>query len=252
MKAATRLWFWCAAGALAVLPALVRAQGEEEPSLLGAAAWRRPAYDGSTSMVSQLVPIISYEGYPFFARTMQGVLEAGVRKQIAAGLNAGLQLAYESGRRTSESNFLRRENAPTIEATASIGPHLEWNGQLGPVPLSVVARLRQAVDPDHGGQADLRLTVGVLDKHRFQAALFGQGTWADAKSVRLFYGAPGFDPGGGLLSTGLGVFGLYDLSRRWLLMASVEVHRLHGDAAASPLTEKRSNYYLFAGPAYKF
>jgi outer membrane scaffolding protein for murein synthesis (MipA/OmpV family) len=57
---------------------------------------------------------------------------------------------------------------------------------------------------------------------------------------------------GGLLSVGLGVFVLYDLSRDWVVMASIEAHRLYGDAASSPLTERRSNFYAFAGPAYKF
>jgi outer membrane scaffolding protein for murein synthesis (MipA/OmpV family) len=234
-----------------LLPLLAHGQSPD-PSLLGAALWRRPAYDGSASMVTQPVPIISYEGYPWFARTMQGVLEGGLRKEVAPKLNLGVQLAYESGRKTSESNLLRSRNAPSIEPGASIGAHVEWNPQLGPMPLSLIARLRQAVDVDHGAQADLRLTVGILEKYGFDAALFGQVTWADARSVRKFYGAPGFDPGGGLLSGGLGVFVLYDLSRDWVVMASIEGHRLYGDAASSPLTERRSNFYAFAGPAYKF
>ena len=235
-----------------LVPLLAHGQSPEDSSLLGAALWRRPAYDGSRSMATQLVPIISYEGYPLFARTMQGVLEGGIRKELASKLNLGLQLAYESGRKTGESQFLRSRNEPSIRPGASIGPHVEWNPQLGPVPLSLVARLRQALDVDHGVQADLRLSVGVLEKGPLQVAVFGQATWADARSVRTFYGTPGFDPGGGLLSGGLGLFLLYDISRRWVVMGSVEGHRLYGDAASSPLTERLSSFYAFAGPAYKF
>ena len=235
----------------AVLPLLAQGQ-ESDPSLLGGALWRRPAYDGSASMVTQPVPIISYEGYPWFARTLQGVLEGGLRKQLAHRLSFGVQLAYESGRETSESELLRSINAPNIQPSASVGAHVEWNPRLGPVPLWLLARVRHAVDVDHGLQADLRATVGVLDKARWQAAVYGQATWGDARSVRTFYGAPGFDPGGGLLSGGLGFFLLYDLSSRWVVMGSVERHRLYGDAVTSPFTERRSNTYGFVGPAYKF
>jgi len=234
------------------LPRLAFAQSPEEPSLLGAALWSRPAYDGSASQVEQPVPIISYEGYPWFARTLQGILEGGIRKQLAPKLNLGAQLAYESGRKTSESELLKSRNVLGIAPGASLGAHVEWSPSVGPVPLSFIARVRHTVADDHGLQADLRLTVGVFEKSRLACAVYGQATWADAKSVRTFYGAPGFDPAGGLLSGSFGVFALYDLSRRWVVMGSVETHRLHGDAASSPLTEQRSNFYAFVGPAYKF
>ncbi len=225
---------------------------EQLPSLLGVAFWSRPAYDGSSSQVKEAVPIISYEGHPWFARTLQGILEGGLRKEIAPKLNLAAQLAYESGRKQSESGFLRSQDAGDIRPGASIGGHVEWNPTLGPAPVYLVTRVRQALDTDNGVQADLRLTVGVFEKLGFAAAAYGQATWADAKSVRTFYGAPGFDPGGGLLYTSLGLYFFYDLSRDWVVMASAEEHRLHGDATNSPLTERHSNFYLFAGPAYKF
>jgi outer membrane scaffolding protein for murein synthesis (MipA/OmpV family) len=48
------------------------------------------------------------------------------------------------------------------------------------------------------------------------------------------------------------VEGAYDLSRQWVMLASTHVRRLHGDAASSPITEEKTNYYASVGLAYRF
>src|ERR1700704_122333 len=78
--------------------------------LLGAAVRTRPAYDGSRSQTTDLVPVIRYYGQPWFARTTQGILEGGLHWNLGSGLAAGFQLAYEEGRDSSESSFLREHN----------------------------------------------------------------------------------------------------------------------------------------------
>src|SRR5262244_576969 len=69
----------------------------EDYTLLGAAVRTRPAYDGSASQRTDLIPIVRYYGHPFFARTTQGVLEGGARGEIVSGLVYGAQIAYEAG-----------------------------------------------------------------------------------------------------------------------------------------------------------
>lgn len=77
---------------------------------------------------------------------------------------------------------------------------------------------------------------------------YGQATWASDAWVASYYGSGS----GGLLDTAVGVEGAYDLSRQWVLLASAHGRRLHGDAAASPITERRTNTYASAGLAYRF
>src|SRR5712691_5275061 len=84
----------------------------EDYTLLGAGVRTRPAYDGSASQTTDLIPVLRYYGKPLFARTTQGILEGGVRTDIAPGLALGAQLAYEGGRKRSESDFLRDHNVP--------------------------------------------------------------------------------------------------------------------------------------------
>ncbi len=234
----------------------------EDYALVGAALWVRPAYDGSTYERAELIPVLRYYGQPWFARTTEGVLEGGARKEIAPGLNIGAQLAYEGGRSASESAFLRGHDVPGINPGASYGLHIEWDQKFGPMPVSLLARGRQHTDTDRGAQADLRLTAGVYSGGGFVAGVFAQATWANAKSTRSFYGitpqqsaATGltaFDAGKGPLFASFGFLWSADISREWVAVGSMEARHLQGDAARSPLAERTWNYYASAGIAYRF
>ena len=224
----------------------------EDYTLIGAGVRTRPAYDGSASQTTGLIPVLRYYGKPLFVRTTQGILEGGARTEISPGLALGAQLAYEAGRKQSESDFLGDNNVPDIDPGASIGLHVEWDTKLEPAPFNVLGRLRQNVERDRGAQADLRLTAGVYSSGGVQVGIFTQATWADRKSNRTYYGRPGFDPEGGLLFASLGLLASADLGRHLLLTTSLEGRRLEGDAARSPLAERKSNHYASAGIAYKF
>lgn len=222
----------------------------EDYALVGAAVRSRPAYDGSDSQRTDLVPVVRYYGKPWFARTTQGLLEGGARRALAPGLDGGVQLAYEEGRQSSESDLLGRLNVADVDPGASIGAHLEWDAKIGPAPVNLLGRARQHVDSDRGAQADLRLNVGLYGGGGVTVAAFAQATWASSQAIESFYAVNNAD--GGLLHTTLGLIGSYDFSRRWSAVASVQGRRLHGDAAGSPIVERKSNYYANAGLAYRF
>lgn len=231
-------------------------------TLLGPGLRWRPAYDGSSSQRTELVPVVRYFGAPWFARSTQGVVEGGARWELAPGLYAGAQLAYESGRKKSESDFLKNRNIADVDAAASLGAHLEWDHKLGPVPITLLGRARQHSDTDRGAQADLRLSAGALQSGRFAAGVFIQGTWASAKSTGSLYGItpqqsaasglPAFSAGSGWLFASVGLLWGLELNRNWIVVGSLESRRLRGDAARSPLVERKSNSYVSAGLAYRF
>ena len=240
----------CIGAALLLAPFAALAQiAPEDYTLIGAAVRSRPAYDGSESQTTDLIPVLRYYGKPWFARTTQGVLEGGARWRLTPGLDAGVQLAYEEGRKTSESDLLVRLGLPDVDPGVSIGAHLEWDFRIGPAPTSVLLRYRQHADSDRGAQADLRLNVGLVGSGGFFLGAYAQGTWASSKAVQSFY-ADG-TAGSGLLHTSLGLLGSYDFARHWSAVAGVQARRLHGDAARSPITESESSYYFNAGLAYR-
>ena len=233
-----------------------------DESLLGPGLRSRPAYDGSASQRAELVPVVRYFGQPWFVRSTQGVLEGGVRMELAPGLHAGAQLAYEPGRKTSESDFLQSHNVSKVDLGASVGVHVEWDHTFGPMPITLLARARQHTASDRGAQVDLRLSAGAYRGERVGAGVFAQATWANARSTGSLYGItpeqsvatglPAFRAGSGCLFSSFGLLWSVDLSRDWIVVGSMESRHLRGDAARSPLTQRASNYYASAGLAYRF
>src|SRR5258706_7390769 len=202
---------------LVPLPVFAQDAPPEDYTLLGAGVRTRPAYDDSSSKTTDVIPVLRYYGKPLFARTTQGILEGGIRTEVSPGLAVGAQLAYEAGRKRSESDFLSSNNIPDIDWGASAGIHAEWDTKLGPAPLNVLGRIRQNTDRDRGAQADLRLTAGVYGSGGVQAGVFSQATWANRQSNRAYYGQPGFDPAGGLLCVSLGALRSVDLGQHLVL-----------------------------------
>lgn len=233
-----------------------------DPTLLGAGARTRPVYDGSAAQHLEAVPVLRYWSPFLFVRSTRGPLEGGAHYEFLPGLDAGVQLAYEEGRKTSESPFLIEHNLPNVGTGGSYGAHLEWNGKLGPAPINAILRTRQHLKAELGMQVDLRLTAGVFQSWGLSAGVVAEATWADAKSNRAIYGItpqqalisnlPAFAPGGGLLDTSLGLIWSYDLASHWLLVGNLYGKRVEGDAARSPLTEKRTNGYATVGLTYRF
>jgi outer membrane scaffolding protein for murein synthesis (MipA/OmpV family) len=222
----------------------------DDYTLVGIAVRTRPAYDGSDSQRTDLIPVLRYYGKPWFARTTQGVLEGGARWALAPGVDAGVQLAYEEGRKTSESSLLQSLNLPNVDPGVSVGAHVDWDFKMGPAPINVLGRVRQNADADRGAQADLRLNVGLHASGGLIVAAYAQATWASSKSIESFYAINNADSG--LLYTSLGLLGSYDLSRHWTAVAGVQGRRLHGDATRSPIVETKSSTYVNAGLAYRF
>lgn len=223
---------------LAILLLLPAAAFAFDPgTYLGAGVRSRPEYDGASDQKLQPIPLVRYYGPILFARTTQGVLEGGARAELVKGLFAGVQLAYEE------------ENDRTgLDPGASYGVHMEWDTHIGPAPINLLARTRFHFDSDNGSQTDLRASVGVYGSERLGVGVFGQATWGSSDWVRSYYGAGD----GGLLFTALGVEGIYELGRHWLLIASAHARFLQGDAASSPITEERTNYFASVGVAYRF
>ena len=221
---------------------------ERPTTIIGAAIRSRPAYDGSSSQVTDLIPQLRYYGKLWFARTTQGILEGGIRNELAPEFWAGAQIAYEAGRKKSEAPFLETLGEPDIKTSASVGLHLEWDRHFGRMPVSFLIRARQNFDADLGGQADLRVNLGVFQRWGLEGAVFTQATWGTANALHSrFEGSHS-----GLIFMSAGFLAGYDVTRHWLIVGSFELRKLYDQAADSVLTERTTNHYASAGLAYRF
>lgn len=257
MKTPTLLRLAC----LALLPLAAQAELSND-SMIGPGLRWRPAYDGAASQKTELVPVIRYLGLPWFVRSTQGVLEAGVRTELGTGLHAGAQIAYEPGRLSGDSDFLRSHNMPDLKRSGSLGLQVEWDHKFGPVPVTLLARGRKHFDSARGLQMDLRASAGVFQSGPVSAGVFGQAVWANGRATNSYYGItptqsvvaglPAYEAGSGLLNTSFGLLWSVDLGPKWLVVGNLERRQVRGDARNSPLVERTSNNSASAGLAYRF
>ncbi|HVY06563.1 MAG TPA: MipA/OmpV family protein [Burkholderiales bacterium] len=240
----------------------VFAQSTDDEKYIGAGARLRPAYDGADSTRVDAIPYVRLYGEHFFARTVHGLLEGGWRTQPLGGVIFGAQAAYEEGRRSRDSAFLSERHFDDLDPSVSLGVHAESSWKIGPVPMGVLLRYRHDVEADNGAQADVRAAVGILDWRGWRAGLFGQWTWNDTKATQRYFGItpqqsatsglPAYSPGSGTRYVQAGLLGDIDIARHWVGLWTVNWQQLQADAADSPLTQQRDNWFANAGVAYRF
>jgi outer membrane scaffolding protein for murein synthesis (MipA/OmpV family) len=229
---------------------------------LGVGIWSRPAYVGADANVVAVFPIVRYYGKHWFARTTQEIVEGGIRAEAFTGFSVGAQLAYEGGRATDESDFLKNHHVETLPASASWGVHAEYDGKIGPMPINLLLRYRQEAQSGRGAQTDLRINAGIYGGERLKAGIFAQTTWANGKSNQSYYGItaaqaaitglPAYNAKAGVVHNAAGLFWSFDLNAKWMFQGSLEGRQVQGDARNSPLVQVHSNLYVSTGLAYQF
>jgi outer membrane scaffolding protein for murein synthesis (MipA/OmpV family) len=262
-KAAMRnsLTLWCALVSCLTPVAFAR-DADEGDAYVVLGARVRPAYEGADSRRVEAIPYLRLYREHWFARTTQGMLEGGMRSNPVGGVVFGAQIAYEEGRVTDESAFLKAHNFEEIDASASVGVHAEADWKIGAMPLNALARYRLNTDSDLGSQVDLRLTAGIFSRWGVNAGVFGQLTWSDATATQNYFGLtvqqsartglPAYSAGAGLRNVAFGILGSVDLSRSWLILWGLNAQRIEGDARNSPIVQEGTNWSANGGLAYRF
>lgn len=238
------------------------AQTTDDEKYIGIGARVRPAYEGADSGRGEAIPYLRLYGDHLFARTTQGMLEGGWRTRPYGAWVFGAQVAYEDGRVTDDSAFLKGHRFDDLDPGASVGLHAEGDWKIGAMPLNALVRYRQNIDSDQGAQADLRLTAGILSHWGVEAGVFGQLTWANSNSMQSYFGITpqqsavtglqAYNAGSGLRYVQLGLLGSVNLSEHWLIPWGASMQRLQGDAGDSPIVQDRTNWTINAGIAYRF
>jgi len=243
---------------------LAFAADTSSPTLIGASVRIGPEYDGSRSTAIGLTPVLMYSKDHWFARTTEGVLEAGAKAKLFGNFYYGIQAAYEEGRDSNNADFLQMHHVESIDSSLSLGGFIQYQNIIKSVPVDILVRYRKDVDSSRGDQVDLRFTAGIYRSkdEKLNAEIFVQSTWANDKAIQSYYGInndeafatklSAFHPSGGNLYNEFGFWCSYNLSSHWMLMGYIERHQLEGDARNSPLTEVSHNNYFSFGAAYQY
>lgn len=222
---------------------------------LGAGLAAVPKYPGASKERFRPVPLVSlrYGGRLFF-----GPLGIGVVALRCNGFRAGPVLGFERGRLQSDDPRL----AGLGDISSSLTAGLFAGYSRG--PLAVYATARQAVTSTGNGLSAL-LQVNL--RHVFVAARtlvaagpdleFGnddfQRTWfgiSPAQSASS--GLREYTPGAGIDSIGFHADLTYHASKHIVWRAFARISALTGNAARSPIVERRAQVVIGAGVAYHF
>lgn len=214
-----------------------------------------PVYPGAKRTLVYAVPYqeIDYRGR-FFSSGFD-VLGVYVRNDSTWQIGADLQ--YDPTWR-HRSDDARLTGLKDIDETARARVFAQATFAF--LTLSVDAA-QDIAGQGQGLVADADLYASVpLGKALFS---FGPGlTWADRRYMHTFFGIsqaqaaqsafPAYAIGSGLRDWHANAVATYTLSDRWQALCSVTWARLQGDAAASPIVERRSQLDVSAALKYRF
>lgn len=195
---------------------------------LGLGATYSPAYPGADSMETTPWLIVRREG-------------------AAQGLGFGGSFAYRPARDAGDG--------PALAGTPDIDPAFELGGKVsyGVGDVTGFATLRKGF----GGHEGLTGELGVRHRAQVNDALSLTSTieagFADDKYMDTYFGVPGgYQAGGGLKDVSARVGARYAVTDTIAVLGEVEYARLQGDAADSPLVEKKGQPMLRVGIVRNF
>jgi MipA family protein len=222
---------------------------------LGAAIADAPKYPGASKERTRLAPLFSLR---YGDRLFVGPLGIGLVALRWKGFRAGPVLGFQRGRSASDDPHLA--GLGDISASATAGLFAAYARG----PLEVSATARQAVSHSSNGLSGLlqvNLRHVFIGARTFVAAgpdiEFGDGdferTWFGISPTQsLASGLPAYAPRAGLDRVGLHAGLTHRVSEHVLWRVFGRFTDIVGDAAQSPVIERRTQVVVGAGIAYRF
>jgi MipA family protein len=230
---------------------------------LGLAVFSAPKYEGSKDNRAFPVPLVDLNfNWNGLSVGTKGIEWKFLDKPIALGLTIG----GDGGRKDKDakgflgtgSDYLR--GMGEIDATVEYG--LSISGE--PLGLPINAAIRKA--PSGKGHGGTLLDLGAyvpLDLVEGIATGVSIGTtYADKKYNQAYFGVtpaqagrtnfPVYTPDAGFKSATVGFDASYIVTKNWIASGGVSTSRLLGDAAKSPIVQRKSGTSVSLSFGYKF
>jgi outer membrane scaffolding protein for murein synthesis (MipA/OmpV family) len=226
---------------------------------LGAAAERRPLYDGARAyrLVGGPMIDIRYRDVAF-ASVGEGV---GVNFLHGANYLMGVALGYDQGRREAD-DLEHLKGLTSIHAAPVVKVFGSWVYSKE-FPLVLRADARRFVGGAAGWAADLSAYLPLPGSSKTFIMFAGPSiTFADRRHLQTLFGVtesqalasgyPVYTAHGGANAVGFGFSATRFLDERWLLNADIAVNHLLGSAGDSPITQSTLQGVLALSVAYKW
>jgi outer membrane protein len=256
---------WAPGLGLALLSCSASAVEVEEGfhGFLGAGVAYRSVYDGAEERRARgtVIPMLSYRKGAFEASTL-----GGLRYWALDGKD--LKLAFvvgaDAGRADKKSNSRPGSDLlkgmGTLKSTVEVGVAGSWSGAGIPLGFDLMTAPGKK---GHGGtHGSFNAAWPFFSQGKLQLEANASLAFGDKRYNQSYYGVTtaqaansqfkAFNAGAGFHGLDVGVSARYPLTGQWGVMGTVGYHRLLGDAAKSPLTQRKGSPTLLLGVGYQF
>lgn len=241
------------AGAATICGPTASAQQSQADSI-GLAAGFQPKYGGAKAYRALPLPYLSLSQGIFF---VDG-LSAGVAYPLTSNISVGPILAIGLGRK--EGDAARLSGTGDIARNLQYGAFMRWHE--GPASASI--KFMQSAHGGYGGHVDLDLAYAVIDTGKDRVSI-GAGTqWSNSSAAQTYFGInsqqaanstqglPEYHPSAGFTSINAKASWEHRFDNSWSMRSTLGVGSLLGDAANSPIVERRTSMFGSVGLAYRF
>lgn len=211
-----------------------------------------PDYGGSEGYRLLFGPVFDLRYDNFYANLWDGV---GYDIIYNDQFELGVGLTHVRGRKAKYSP----EGVGKLKS--AVGSHAYARYYLTPT-VSLTAGLTHAYGGSDGTLADLTLSYRFRPSKQVMLIPTVSATWASRDYMQGYFGIneaqaarsglPEFDAGSGIKEVSAGLTSIYSLSRHWHITGTVTLSRYLGDAANSPLNERKWQPAGVIGVAYRF
>lgn len=219
---------------------------------LGAGAAVIPRFQGSDEYRVQPVPLIDFQKGRFFARTGDGI---GLNIYQTPGFTVGAGVNWMTGYRSKDvpDGIGKLSNA--------LGGKLFVSTRLADAVLTL--SVTQAMTKSERGLlANARVSYPYSVTERLKVIPSVSVNWVNAKYMDSYFGVSAgqsaasglgqYSPSAGFKDASLRLGASYDLNKKWSVTGAVGVSRLLGDAADSPLVQRKTQLQSVIGVVYTF
>ncbi len=237
-----------------------------------------PEYEGASKRVTSLVPdlSVSYKTRDYGSFSL-GVKGRGLSWTFVEqeAYSFGIGLAGGAGRTDSKDGTAFKPGSKRLLGLGEIKQSFEltaFGHVLLGVPLYLqVSKGASVGQPDAGNfstkgpggtHIELSSEIPYEVSNSLSLSLSPTISWADAKFTQSYFGVTAaqaartgfaeFKTKGGIRSVGVALGATYKIDPNWSVNATASISQLQGDAARSPLTQKRGQAVAGVGVSYKF
>ncbi|MPS27007.1 MAG: MipA/OmpV family protein [Alcaligenaceae bacterium] len=217
-----------------------------------------PSYPGADDYRLLPAPILNFQRGPFFISNSQGLPGLGLKTEIAPGLSVGARVGIGLGRKENRSD--RLAGLGDLDVHGQYGVFAEWTPGRWRASLSYT----QAAKSGYGGTLALGGSYALWQGGKHHLQVGASLEWSNRDHMQTWFGvtpdqsahsgaglAP-YRPSSGLSSGSAYALWTYRLNQQWRIITLLGARTLMGDAADSPIVERKTAAFGSVGVAYSF